>query len=107
MSTFRNSAGAPRAHTDNRPAEESSADLSSLLNYPSLGRLFEGTDTQPLEEMRARLARTNQDLERVLRQGPKEDAERAGRASRAIGVTLALLEELEQVWRSGASDARK
>ncbi len=102
MSSFRRNTGAPQTNSGGRPAEDTAADLSSLLHYPSLGRLFEGPDTQALEEMRARLARTNQDLERVLRQGPKEDAERAARASRAVGVTLALLDELEKLKRGGA-----
>ncbi|HVF56625.1 MAG TPA: hypothetical protein VM934_10770 [Pyrinomonadaceae bacterium] len=108
MSTFRNNTAAPRAHSGTRAGEESPADLSSLLHYPSLGRLFEGADTSALEDMRARLARTNQELERVLRQGPKEDAERASRASQAVGVTLALLEELERMRRgAGEADAAK
>ncbi|HEV2763181.1 MAG TPA: hypothetical protein VGV38_09310 [Pyrinomonadaceae bacterium] len=98
MSNFRNqrdaNAGGPA------PSAE---DLSSLLNYPSLGRLFEGSDTRALEEMRTRLGRTNQDLERVVRQGSKEDAERAGRASRAVAATLTFLDELEQLRRAGGA----
>ena len=84
------------------PAEDSSADLTSLFNYPALGQLFEGADARPLEEMRARLARTRQDLERIVRQGSKEDAERAARAERAVGVTLDFLGELERL-RGGAA----
>lgn len=80
-----------------------SADLSSILNYPSLGQLFDSTDPRPLEEMRARLARTNEGLERVVRQGPKDEAERAARASRAVNVTLKFLDDLEQLRREQAA----
>ncbi|HEX7314742.1 MAG TPA: hypothetical protein VF297_12525 [Pyrinomonadaceae bacterium] len=101
MSDFRHDIGEPRTNPGDRPSEDTAADLSSLFNYPSLGRLFEGPDTQALEDLRARLTRTNQDLERALRQGTSEDAARAGRAARAVEVTLALLEELEQLKRGG------
>lgn len=101
MSTFRKDSAAPRTPAGGSPTEESTGDLSSLLNYPALGRLFDGKGTESLEEMRGRLARTNQDLERVVRQGSKEDAERATRASRAVSVTLAFLEDLEQIQRGG------
>ena len=110
MSTFKNGADPSRlsgnsSHTRAStapPAEGAPADLSSLLHYPSLGRLFEGADSQALEETRARLRRTSQDLERVIRQGPREDAERAVRAARAVSVTLELLDSLEQIRRDGA-----
>ena len=80
------------------------SDLSSVFNYPSLGQLFDAGDARPLEEMRARLTRTGQDLERVVRQGPKEDAERAARAARAVAVTLQFLDDLERLRRE---DGRK
>jgi hypothetical protein len=103
MDTFRRSGGGDSGSTPGgqRPAEESASDLASIFNYPSLGQLFDGTDTRALEEMRARLSRTGQDLERVVRQGPKEDAERAARAARAVGVTLQFLNDLEQLRREG------
>lgn len=101
MSSFRRDIGEPPTNPGGRPDEGTAADLSPLFNYPSLGRLFEGSDAQALEEMRARLTRTNQDLERALRQGTNEDAARAARAARAVGVTLALLGELEELKRGG------
>ena len=79
------------------------SDLSSVFNYPSLGQLFDAGDARPLEEMRARLTRTGQDLERVVRQGPKEDAERASRAARAVAVTLQFLDDLEKLRREGGA----
>ncbi len=82
---------------------DAGSDLSSVFNYPSLGQLFDAEDARPLEEMRARLARTGQDLERVVRQGPKEDAERATRAARAVAVTLQFLDDLERLRREGGA----
>ena len=49
--------------------------------------------------MRARLTRTHQALERVIRQGAQEDADRAARAARAYTATLTLLDNLEQLQR--------
>ena len=87
--------GAQRA--GQTPAGESAAGLSSLLNYPALGRLFESPRGPALAEMRERLRRTNQDLERVIRQAPKDEADRAARVARAYAVTLALLDEAEEI----------
>lgn len=110
MSTFRRNSGpekdprAPAGDPQARPRPEASAsDLSGLFNYPSLGRLLEGADPRALEEMRARLARTGQELERVVRQGTKEDAERASRAARAITQTLSLLDQLDAMRREGGA----
>ena len=84
-------------------AEAQTPDLAGLFNYPSLGRLLEGSDSRALEEMRGRLTRTGQELERVVRQGPREDAERATRAARAVSLTLELLDTLDGMRRDGAS----
>lgn len=83
-------------------ADAGTVDLAGLFNYPSLGRLLEGGDPRVLEEMRGRLARTNQELERVIRQGSREDADRATRAARAVTLTLALLDTLDGMRREGA-----
>ena len=110
MSTFRKNSGPekdPRAPSGERDArarpDAPAADLSGLFNYPSLGRLLEGADARALEEMRARLARTGQELERVVRQGTKEDAERASRAARAVTQTLSLLDQHEELRREGGA----
>lgn len=72
-------------------------DLSTIYHYPSLGRLFETPNTPALAEMRSQLQRTHDALERIIRQGGREDAERATRASRAYAATLELLNNLEGV----------
>ena len=87
------------------PAQNGAAtdapDLSSLYHYPSLGALFEQPDSPQLEEMRARFSRSTQALERVLRQGTKDEAERAGRALRAYETVSALFDNLQKLQREG------
>ena len=70
-------------------------DLSAFLNFPSLSRLFQGDDRAALSEIRSQLTQTKQYFERVIRQGTKEDADRAVLISRSYDLTLTLLEELE------------
>lgn len=77
--------------------ESSDNDLSSLLNYPSIGRLFDGPDPNALENMRSRLSTTSRELERIIRQGSKEEAEKAGRVIKAINVTLDFLNALDRM----------
>ena len=77
------------------------SDLAEFFKFPSLGRLFQGTDRAELAEMRERLKLTSQNLERVIRQGDKADADRAVLISRSYNLALNVLDELErQVVRS-------
>jgi hypothetical protein len=99
MKRFAQSINDTEASAQNPPTPND--DLASVYHYPSLGRLFEQPQSAPLAEMRARLNRTSQDLARVVRQGSREDAERAARASRALDTTLALLDDLEKLQQAG------
>jgi hypothetical protein len=76
--------------------DPSTASLDDFFKFPSLGRLFQGTDRTALTEMRSRLTLTSQDLDRVIRQGTKGDADRALLISRSYGLALSVLDELEQ-----------
>jgi hypothetical protein len=71
-------------------------DLTAFLKFPSLSRLFQSPASNDLAKMRAQLRQTNERLERVVRQGTKEEADRALLVSRSYTLTLALLDELEQ-----------
>jgi hypothetical protein len=86
-------------------AEPGAPGLESLLTYPSLARLFETQDPQALDDMRSRLERTRQSLERVVRQGPSADSIRAARILSAYDLTLSLLRELEEGSRPLRTDA--
>ena len=102
MSSFRRNAEAEgHSSEEGSTTAASSTGVSSFYNFPTLGRLFEGTDTKHLPEVRARLTRTLQDLERVQRQGTSDDAVRAADAAKAYGIVLSLLDSLEEIRRSG------
>ena len=103
MTTLRRGAGPHEPGANSGGADAPAADLASLFHYPSLGRLLEGGDPRALEEMRGRLTRTRQELERVVRQGTREDADRAARAERALSLTLSLLDTLDGMRREGAA----
>ena len=92
----------PRQLAQPHPSSEADSDPGdvSLVNYPNLERLFEKPDFAALEEMRARLKRTVQSIERVLRHGSGEESERAVRAAAAYRTVLDLLDELQQQARS-------
>jgi hypothetical protein len=68
-----------------------------FFKYPSLENLIDESGSKGLADMRARLEQTKQDLERVVRQGPKADAARARRVVSAYETTLQLLAEVEQM----------
>ena len=87
---------------EGKSAEPQTNDLSAFLKFPSLSRLFQGPDRAALSEMRSRLTQTNQHLEQVIRQGTKQDSERAILASRSYTLTLEVLKELEDNLRDAA-----
>ena len=98
MSDFRSTREASRP-SPGGPAEAAEADLSSVLIYPRLEELFAGEDSRALTAMRSRLSATHRELERVVRLGTREDAERATRAARAYQLVSSLLDELEGLGR--------
>jgi hypothetical protein len=104
MDSFRKGASPQSQSTGGQRAGEGSTDAPlPIFNYPSLGELFEGSDAKALEEMRTRLSTTGQNLERVVRNGTKDEAERAARAARAVSVTIQFLNDLEQMRRDGGA----
>jgi cell fate (sporulation/competence/biofilm development) regulator YlbF (YheA/YmcA/DUF963 family) len=77
-------------------------DISKLLNYPALDKLFDEHNPNALAEIRGKFDKTQQDLERVIRQGSKEDAEKASKVSRAIKITLDFLDNIEELKQQSA-----
>jgi len=71
------------------------------LHYPLVEQLFA---TGGVLDMRARLARTLEDLERVVRRGPPEDVQAASKAILAYNLTIEVLDELQ---RSGPEVSEK
>lgn len=76
--------------------DEERETIESLVNYPSLERVF-GEDVAPgAEKIRRKMQESVADLERVVRRGAKAEAEKAARVLTAYKTTLAFLDELER-----------
>jgi len=86
---------------ENLNAEEMEI-IKSLLNYPSLEKVFDQTDLRKQPEMKQKMQFTIDDLERVIRRGTKDDAEKAARAVEAYKTVLGFLDELENMRQAQA-----
>jgi hypothetical protein len=75
--------------------EKFSEDLSKLFDYPSVGELF--TDARRFEEFCGKLNSTRDNLERIVRYGTRDEAEKAARAARAVETTLEFLQHLQKM----------
>ena len=69
--------------------------IKSLLNYPSLEKVFDQADSRGLSAIKQKMQSTVDDLERVIRRGTKEDAEKAVKVVEAYKTVLGFLDELE------------
>ncbi len=74
-------------------------DIAKILNYPSLDKLFDDNNPNALADIRVKFNQTKQDLERVIRQGSKIDAEKADKTMKALNITLDFLANLEELKR--------
>jgi hypothetical protein len=78
-------------------AEQNSEDLSKLFDYPSVGELFSTSDTRRFDEFCAKMTATRESLERIVRYGSRDEAERATRAVKAVETTLEFLQSLQKM----------
>jgi hypothetical protein len=78
-------------------SEFNSEDLAQIFNYPSIGQLFDNSDPLRLEVFRSRLSNTRENLERVIRYGNRDEADRAEKAARAVNITLDFLDRLQKM----------
>ena len=84
--------------TDELPAtEQAPEDLSKLFDYPSVGELFSTSDSRRFDEFCARLGATRENLERIVRYGTRDEAERATKAVKAVETTLEFLQNLQKM----------
>lgn len=72
-------------------------DIKILVNYPALGKLFDSDNQGALNSLKEKMNLTQQNLERVIRQGSKEDAENAQQVIESIKVVVNFLEMLEKM----------
>ncbi|MGI9056711.1 MAG: hypothetical protein ACR2F2_13030 [Pyrinomonadaceae bacterium] len=82
---------------DEEQSEFNSEDLAQIFNYPSIGQLFDDSDSQRLETFRSRLSDTRENLERIIRYGSRDEAARADKAARAVQITLDFLKTLQKM----------
>lgn len=93
------SAASSAAATTTTSMAETATDFATMFNYPSLGQLFENPQSPALSEMRAKLTATYDQLERVVRRGSPQDAERATQIAAGFRVILDFLTQLEALGR--------
>lgn len=90
------------ADAPNNLTDEEKETIESLLQYPSLERVFEGGDAHNLAETKKKMRSSVALLERTIRSGAKADADRAAKIVAAYRTTMAFLDELE-IRRAGQS----
>lgn len=83
--------------TAQQSADFDSEDLAQIFNYPSIGQLFDDSDSQSIEDFLKRLSATRENLERIVRYGSRDEADRADKATRAIQITLDFLKTLQKM----------
>jgi hypothetical protein len=88
---------ASREDSGKEVSEFSAEDLGKLFHYPSIGQLFSGSDSAAIGEFKARMISTRDQLEKIVRHGSREDADRAGIVIKSINVTLDFLSSLQEM----------
>lgn len=76
---------------------EESELIESLFKYPSLEKVFDRTDARQFSAMKLKMQGTVAELERVIRRGSQEDAEKAAKVAEAYQTALKFLDELEMI----------
>lgn len=89
------------AKSDKTTAEEREI-IEALLKYPSLEKVFDGKLSDGYEKTKKTMSNVIAELERVIRRGTKQDAERAEKIVEAYKTALKFLEELEELRRQQA-----
>ena len=85
----------PDTQTEMSEAEKEA--VKSLLKYPSLEKVFDPNQPQTVAETKKRLQISLTELERVVRSGTKQDAEKAAQIVAAYQTTINFLDELERL----------
>lgn len=78
-------------------SEFSAEDLAKLFHYPSIGQLFSGSDSTAISEFKSRMVSTRDQLEKIIRHGSREEADKAGAVIKSVDVTLDFLSSLQKM----------
>ena len=76
--------------------------IEALLKYPSLEKVFDAATPDSYEKTKRTMSGVIAELERVIRRGTKQDAERAETILEAYRTALNFLDELENIRRKQA-----
>lgn len=78
-------------------AEFSAEDLAKIFHYPSIGQLFSDPTPASIDGFTSRMVSTRDQLEKIVRHGSREDADKAGTVVKSINVTLDFLQTLQSM----------
>ena len=84
-----------RTSGEREQIEFNADDLAQIFNYPSIGQLFDDSDSTGIENFLAKFSRTRENLERIIRSGSRDEAARADKAARALQITTDFLQTLQ------------
>ena len=79
----------------NNSNKGSSKLAETLLNYPSLEKIFDPAKPERFLEVKEQMRNAITEQERVVRRGTKLEAEKAKRIAEAYRITIDFLSELE------------
>lgn len=82
-----------------QPTAEEREIIETLLKYPSLEKVFDPTAPDGYEKTKKTMNSVIAELERVVRRGTKQDAEKAEKIIEAYKTALKFLDELEDLRR--------
>lgn len=86
-----------REDSGNEVPEFSAEDLAKLFHYPSIGQLFGDSNPTAIGDFRSRMVSTRDQLEKIVRHGSREDADKAGVVIKSINVTLDFLSSVQEM----------
>jgi hypothetical protein len=89
----------------NEAAEFSAEDLAKIFHYPSIGQLFSDPTSAASDDFKSRMVSTRDELEKIVRHGSREDADKAGIVINGINVTIDFLSSLQRM-RAGQNRER-
>lgn len=96
-----------KVETSEKFTDEERETIESLLNYPSLEKVFARDAPHNLAETKRKMNATVAELERVIRGGTKTDAEKASKIAAAYRTAIDFLDELERLRKNHAEQLSK
>lgn len=77
--------------------EFTAEDLAKIFHYPSVGQLFSDASSSALTDFQSRMTATRDQLEKIVRHGTREEADKAGIVVKSVNVTLDFLAAIQEI----------